>query len=172
MKNTQKQKLHTIITLGLFILFGFVATNNADALSFVEGTVFLDAQTEAECEVQGGAYTYWQGEVYCTVAPSVDAMVQSNIYFDESDSTWKDQDGVCEECTPENGYRDDGVYEHQDENGIYVEQDLSVSSTNEGDVQYGDESGVDSKSNVRVESRTAIQSSWFNNFVDWLTFWN
>lgn len=40
--------------------------NVTHALSFVEGTVFLEAETEAECELQSGAFIEWYGEVYCT----------------------------------------------------------------------------------------------------------
>ena len=36
------------------------------ALSFMEGTIFLEAETKAECDAQGGSFIEWYGEIYCT----------------------------------------------------------------------------------------------------------
>lgn len=47
------------------IVVGFFGYN-AYALSFVEGTVFLEAQTQVECEAQDGNFIDWYGQIYCT----------------------------------------------------------------------------------------------------------
>ena len=36
------------------------------ALSFVSGTIFLDAQTQSECDKLWGNFLEWYGEIYCT----------------------------------------------------------------------------------------------------------
>jgi hypothetical protein len=54
-----------ISIMGLLIMVGFMS-HNAFALSFPEGTVFLNAQTLSECEAQNGNFIDWYGEIYCT----------------------------------------------------------------------------------------------------------
>ena len=53
----------------LFLLVGMPTP--ANALSFIEGTVFLEATSEAECTAQEGDFIEWLDEIYCTQAPPV-----------------------------------------------------------------------------------------------------
>jgi len=41
----------------------------SQALSFHSDTIFLDAQTKPECSTQGGSWTEWYGQTYCTKPP-------------------------------------------------------------------------------------------------------
>ncbi len=35
--------------------------------------------------------------------------ITNNIYFDKKDKKWKDENGICHTCTPENGYNVNGT---------------------------------------------------------------
>ncbi len=54
----------------LFSALGLFLFSTVYALSFAPGTVFLKAYHKADCEANGGEFTEWAGEVYCTVAAS------------------------------------------------------------------------------------------------------
>lgn len=58
---------------GLVLLFPTLS----HALSFMEGTVFLEAKTKAECEALGGHYTDWYGEIYCTQEGDVSTVTEA-----------------------------------------------------------------------------------------------
>ncbi len=58
-------------TLGLTALGLLMQIPSAHALSFVQGTIFLEAQTESECTTLGGNFTEWYNETYCTKNPEV-----------------------------------------------------------------------------------------------------
>lgn len=60
------KKIVWIVTI-LWTLFVLWA-NSVSALSFVQGTKFLDATTRVECEELGGNFTEWYGEIYCTTS--------------------------------------------------------------------------------------------------------
>ncbi|NCP67655.1 DUF4377 domain-containing protein [bacterium] len=44
---------------------------SANALSFMEGTQFLEANTKMECNELGGSFMEWYEETYCTKMPAV-----------------------------------------------------------------------------------------------------
>ncbi len=57
-----------------FFIFAFTLLNialptSSYALSFAEGTVFIDADTESECKSLGGEFMEWANETFCTQTP-------------------------------------------------------------------------------------------------------
>jgi hypothetical protein len=50
----------------LSVALGLSLPLMTQALDFAENTIFLVANTEAECMAQGGAFTEWYEETYCT----------------------------------------------------------------------------------------------------------
>lgn len=59
----------TFLVFSLFLGILFFAVSNTYALSFMEGTRFLEAKTEGECKKLGWSFMEWYGEKYCTKAP-------------------------------------------------------------------------------------------------------
>lgn len=64
-------KLHALFGSGVLTALIICSPGTAHALSFVEGTIFLEADTEASCTAQGGSYIEWYGQVYCTQSGDV-----------------------------------------------------------------------------------------------------
>ena len=60
-----KKLFYLSISLSVLLLL----SANTFALSFMEGTRFLDAKTKVECDALGGNFMEWYGEIYCTKAP-------------------------------------------------------------------------------------------------------
>ena len=55
--------------LSVSVLSLIFFTSAVHALSFSPDTIFLTATNKADCEIQGGTYTEWHEETYCTKAP-------------------------------------------------------------------------------------------------------
>lgn len=56
------------LLLSVCMAFFLFWASSVSALSFAQGTKFLDATTKLECDALGGNFTEWYGEIYCTTS--------------------------------------------------------------------------------------------------------
>jgi len=60
------KKIVFFVSLFFTVLLSF--GSSLHALSFIEGTKFLDANTKSECDALWGNFTEWYEEIYCTTS--------------------------------------------------------------------------------------------------------
>ena len=136
-------------------------------LSFASDTVFLDAQTKAECVAQNGGYIEWAGMSYCTISGK-EGVERGMITF--QNGTWYKQGIICHSCTVEGGYQVNGTYNDQYEPEVVAQQpeegevpvDFTYEPEERGEI-------IDTPPRVLIPSND--MKPWYIRWFSWLWDW-